>query len=234
MFVDLRVAQLLCSRICHDLLSPAAGVNAGVEILAEGGEAGSEAVGLIGQSAAQVARRLAYYRVAFGLGSTADGVMDGFTEARDLAHGLLDGGNVTLNWADHASVPSIRDVPQSSPKLLLNMILVGAGALMRGGTLGLDFAELPEGLGVALRANGKGARLRDDVRSALSRDVDLDELSAHNVHGRLTRLLAESIGATFEIPEAASDEVRLAVLLPCIAVEPRPLPGPAARRPLVR
>ena len=234
MFVDLRVAQLLCSRICHDLLSPAAGVNAGVELLAEGGDNGPDAVGLIGRSATQVARRLAFYRVAFGLGSSAEGVVDGFSEARDLALGLLDGGNVTLAWSDHAGVASVRHVPQAAPKLLLNMILVGASALPRGGTVTLDFAELPEGLGVAMRASGKGARLRDDVRATLAPDVDFEELSAHNIHGRLTRLMAEGIGATLELPEAARDEVRLAALLPCIAAEPRPAARSEARRTLAR
>lgn len=232
MNVDLRVAQLLCSRLCHDLLSPTAGVSAGVEILAEGGSGGEEAVSLIGQSAAQVERRLSFYRVAFGLGSSADGVIEAFTEARGLARGLFDGSNVTLVWSDHESVPRVRDVPPAAPKLLLNLVLVGAGALMRGGTLALEFAALPEGLGIAVGANGKGARLRDDVRSALARDVGLEELSAHNVHGRLARLLAESIGATLEIPEASRDEVRLGVLLPCIAVEPRPVQTP--RRTLSR
>ena len=95
MFVDLRVAQLLCSRICHDLLSPAAGVNAGVELLAEGGDNGPDAVGLIGRSATQVARRLAFYRVAFGLGSSAEGVVDGFSEAGEALF-LMDNFDGTI------------------------------------------------------------------------------------------------------------------------------------------
>ena len=232
MNVDLRVAQLLCSRICHDLLSPAAGVNAGVEILAEGGQAGKEAVGLIAKSADQVSRRLAFFRVAFGLGSGAEEVLGGFAEARNLSRDLLDGSNVTLTWADHAAVPSLGNAPPAAPKLLLNMVLIGAGALLRGGTLAVNFAELPEGLGVALQANGKGARLRDDVLQALTRDVAFEELSAHNVHARLARLLAESMGATLELPEAGQDEVCLAVLVPGVAVEPRSAQTP--RRTLSR
>jgi len=73
MQVDVRVAQLLCSRLCHDLVSPIGAVNAGLELLEEAADDDGRALGLITTSAAEAARRLAFYRVAFGLGVGAQG-----------------------------------------------------------------------------------------------------------------------------------------------------------------
>ena len=92
MAIDLRVAKLLCSRLCHDLISPASAVNAGLELMEEQPDS-DDAMDLIIRSAKQVTRRLAFYRSAFGAGGVTT-----LPEARKLAAGLLADGNVVLDW----------------------------------------------------------------------------------------------------------------------------------------
>ena len=68
------LAALLCSRLCHDLAGPLNAVTAGLEILGEGGEPEREAFALVAESAAEVARRLKFFRGAYGVAKAeADG-----------------------------------------------------------------------------------------------------------------------------------------------------------------
>ena len=48
LLVDFRVIELLCSRICHDLISPVGAINNGIELIEElGNRVVEESIGLI-------------------------------------------------------------------------------------------------------------------------------------------------------------------------------------------
>ncbi len=211
MLVDLKVAQFLCSRLCHDLAGPVGAVNAGLELLDEAADDAEGASTLVAESARQMTRRLAFFRMAFGLGAGVGGVI-ALDEARDLATGLLADGRVTLDWAQDTG--RHRALPAAAVKLILNLVLLGVESLPRGGTLRVQFAGLAEGMGVAVTAVGEGARFRDDLRAAMASDVPVDHLSAKTVHGHFAARLAEDSGVAIEVSESAPGEVRLAVLLP--------------------
>ncbi len=212
MLVDLRVAQLLCSRLCHDLAGPVGAVNAGLELLEESVAKGDDALHLVGCSADQIRCRLAFLRLAFGLGTTGGSTME-LDAVRSLSADLLNDGGVTLDWAPYPE----RAVSAAGAKLLLNLILLGVDCLPRGGTLGVRFADLPEGLGVALTAAGHRARLTDIQMAALVIDAPADELSAQNIHAHLATRLAQSLGVAIEVSTRADGAVQLAVLVPDVA-----------------
>lgn len=209
MLVDLRVAQLLCSRLCHDLAGPVGAVNAGLELLEETAAKGDDALQLVGRSAGQVRSRLAFLRLAFGLGTMGGGAMD-LDAVRDLSADLLGDGGVTLDWQPCPG----RAVPPLGAKLLLNLVLLAVDCLPRGGTLGVRFADLPEGLGVAMTAAGHRARLTDIQMAALVRDAPPEDLSAQNIHAHLATCLAQSLGVEIEVSTRADGAVQLAVLVP--------------------
>lgn len=213
-FVELKAAQLLCSRLCHDLVGPASAVNAGVELMAEPG-AGShdDALALIGASAAQLNRRLAFFRAAFGLGAFAGGTV-AVAETGALAAGLLADGRVALDWPPADDPGTAAEIPGAAARLILNMVLLGAGSLPRGGDLAVRVAGLAEGTGVAMTAAGPGAGLREDVRAAMAAGAAVGDLSAYNIHAYLAARLAEELAVELEISEDADDEVRLATLVP--------------------
>jgi histidine phosphotransferase ChpT len=210
MSADLKVAQLLCSRLCHDLLSPAGAVSTGLEFIGEGSTGGqterAEAMALVTNGARQVTRRLAFYRAAFGAG----GDMRMLTDALDLAVEMLAETGVRLAIPARSALP--KALTAEGIKLVLALILVGAGALPRGGTLTVDIAALPEGIGVALAAAGTGAGIRDEVRAAMAETVAPAELTPRNVHGYLTRAFAKSLGTDVEWA-AEAGVVRLACVL---------------------
>ena len=201
---DIRVAKLLCSRLCHDLISPASAVNAGLELMEEQ-PGDDDALNLIIRSAKQVTRRLAFYRSAFGAGGVTT-----LAEARDLAAGLLADGNVVLDWPGDEGGP----VSPVGAAMLLNLILVAMDTLPRGGAVSVRLAVLDEGIGAALTASGDGARLGEDMSRATGPDMAEAELSAGNVPGYLVRRLADDAGVSVEISDGTDGEVRLAALLP--------------------
>ncbi|MCH7487621.1 MAG: hypothetical protein IIC04_11615 [Proteobacteria bacterium] len=204
MGIDLRVAKLLCSRLCHDLIGPTSAVNAGLELMEEQPDS-DDALGLIIRSAKQLTRRLAFYRSAFGAGGVTT-----LPEARELAAGLLADGNVVLDWPDDDGGP----VSPVGAAMLLNLVLVAVDALPRGGALSVRLAVLEEGIGAALTASGDGARLSEDMSRTTGPDITEAELSAGNIPGYLVRRLAQDAGVSVEISDGADGEVRLAALLP--------------------
>jgi histidine phosphotransferase ChpT len=216
MQIDLKVAQLLSSRLCHDLVGPVGAVNTGLELMQENSDDDGAALGLVVRSAAEATRRLAFYRIAFGFGG-ADGP-SGLDEARALAAGLLESGKVTLDWPDHSGV-ALGPVPTGVVKVVLNMILMAVESLPRGGVAGLSIHRLDEGLGIGLTATGEGATLRKDLVDALAEDTAavVDTLSARNVHAYLAQCLARGLGGRIEHSEGSGGEIQLAVLFPNVA-----------------
>ena len=208
--IDLEVAQLLCSRLCHDLVGPAGAVNAGLELLDEDIAADSAAAfALVVRSAHEVTDRLEFFRVAFGFGGA--GPAASMAEARKLAKGYLADSNVTLDWPLDGEE---RAFPLAAAKLLLNLVLLASESLPRGGTLAVRLAELDEGTGVALVALGAGARFKADVREAMNAEAPRADLSARNVHGYFAVRLAASLGAVIEVSDGDENEVQLATILP--------------------
>ncbi len=211
MLVDLKVVQLMSSRLCHDLVGPVGAVNNGLELMNEGRDQNQNedgvALDLVQRSAKQTAARLAFFRAAFGAGKGS------LNEARRLIEGLLDGGKVALDWSRTETADLNGEVSAGGLKLFLNMILLGVDALPRGGTLGVDFTALPEGLGMAVSARGPGACIKDDLKTALSPAVSLQGLSPHNVHGFFAGCLANALKSEIEIDEKSENQVGFAVLV---------------------
>ncbi len=221
MQIDLKVAQLLSSRICHDLVGPIGAINSGLELIEEDPDDDGAALGLMAGSAGEASRRLAFYRSAFGLGAATPrtaGWKPTLDEARTLAEVFLQSGKVTLKWQD-ISAGAISPAPPGAAKVVLIIILMASESLPRGGVVELSFAELDDGLGVGLTASGEGGALREDLRDAMAPDAGTagEGLSARNVHAYLAQCLAREMGGLIEHSEGPDGEIQLAVLFPNFA-----------------
>ena len=208
---DIRLGQLMCSRLCHDMVGSVGAINAGLELAEDEGSAAdvtAEAVGLSRRSADEAGRKLAFFRAAFGLGWGVEAA-SAAAEAKRLAEGYLLGGRVSLAWPDPAAAPPL---PSSAAKLALGMILIGTECLPRGGEVTVVAAALEDGIGLALTAAGTGAQLRPDAMEALDPGTPVEALTARNVHAYVAQRLALDLGGRLEF-EAAPDEVRLAAIV---------------------
>lgn len=194
--IELRVLELLSARLCHELVSPIGAINNGVELLDEGDpDFVRDAVALIGQSARKAGQRLQFYRFAYGTSTSASGTALG--QGRDLALGFLESSKVRCAWPAEATT-----LPMDWQRLACNMLVLGADALPRGGTV--TVRPLQAGAsGIEIRAEGESVNLVPEVRLALTERVAVDELTARTVQAYFTARLAEQLGArlTLSMPE---------------------------------
>jgi len=221
MQVDLKVVQLLSSRLCHDLVGPAGAVHNGIELFEEMGPGeGVGALKVVATSGEQLLARLSFFRMAFGLGGLS-GKTPPLAEARDLAQAFLEGGRITLNWPLEIGANMVQTISGPAVKLLLNVILVAIDVLPRGGVLTISLVNLDNpqdelAIGMAVKASGPGAYLKKDLQLALSsKSLSQTEqgLSAHNIHGFFCQRLAEEQLSKIEFC-MVQDEVQFSVLVP--------------------
>src|ERR1700740_267800 len=130
----LDLAALLCSRVCHDLISPVGAIVNGLEVLEEekNEETKTFALDLIKKSAQQASAKLQFCRLAFGAAGSAGAQIE-LGDAEKVARGLIEDGKITIVWNLQREL-----VPKNRAKLLLNMLMVAVGAVPRGGTLTVD------------------------------------------------------------------------------------------------
>ena len=212
--IDLSVAELLASRLCHDLVGPIGAVANGMELMAddEFGMA-DDALQLASNAAAQATHLLQFYRLAYGLaGSRMSGDLQ---EIRKLSQDMLSHGKCSLDWS--AMAAGGVSLPDGAAKLLLNMIALATEGLPRGGVLSVAVGD-GDPARIEVGANGQDAGFHDEVRAGLDEAIALDALTPRNVHAHFTRLVAQRIGATLQVEGPVGDQLRLSASLPGSAV----------------
>jgi histidine phosphotransferase ChpT len=182
--VDFRVLELLCGRLCHELISPVGAINNGVELLDEDDpEFVKEAMALIAQSARSAGQRLQFYRFAYGTAVTASGAA---ADGRSLSQGLLEGGKVRCDWPEEAG-----GLPPPWQRLACNMLVLALELMPRGGAV----TVWPLERGVAVTAEAEIVTASAELQSVLADEVAVDALTPRTVHGFYTMRLAQHIGA---------------------------------------
>src|SRR5581483_3294411 len=151
----LDLAALLCSRVCHDIISPVGAVINGLEVLDEDNseEMKSFAFDLIRRSAKQASAKLQFARLAFGAAGSAGAEID-LGAAGKVATGYMESEKATFSF----EAPRIL-MANNQVKLLLNLILLGVAAVPRGGSLKVTVEGSKEAPRFMLRANGPSARV---------------------------------------------------------------------------
>src|SRR6478609_1820946 len=125
-------ASLLCSRLCHDLLSPVGALNNGLELLADehDPEMRQRCLDLLSESAKASANKLKFFRLAFGAAGGFGETVD-TREAAAAIEGLFgDNHRVKIGWMVEEPV-----LPKQAIKVLMNLALIAGDALIRGGQL---------------------------------------------------------------------------------------------------
>jgi len=183
----LDLAALLCSRVCHDLISPVGAIVNGLEVLEEDKDEETKtfALDLIKKSAAQASAKLQFCRLAFGAAGSAGAQIE-LGDAEKAARGLIEDGKTTIAW----NLPR-ELVPKNRAKLLLNMLMVAGGAIPRGGTLTVD----PLGAGYRITAAGLNARVTPATADLLS-GSPAHPVDAHAIQPLYTGILARDCGLT--------------------------------------
>jgi histidine phosphotransferase ChpT len=181
----LDLAALLCSRVCHDLISPVGAIINGLEVMEEDKDEETKtfALDLIKKSANQASAKLQFCRLAFGASGSAGAQIE-LGDAEKVARGLLEDGKTTLVW----NLPR-ELVAKNRVKLLLNMLLVASGTIPRGGTLRAEAT----GEGYQVVARGLNARLAPATPDLLAGNP-AETVNAHAIQPIYTGILARDCG----------------------------------------
>jgi histidine phosphotransferase ChpT len=188
----LDLAALLCSRVCHDLISPVGAIINGLEVLEEDKDEETKtfALDLIKKSATQASAKLQFCRLAFGAAGSAGAQID-LGDAETAARGLLADHKTTLTWNLQRVL-----VPKNQAKLLLNMLLIAATAIGRGGSLTVDPVSAGEvAAGFRVTATGVNARLNPAAADLMAGSPG-QPVDAHAVQPFYAGLLARDCGLT--------------------------------------
>src|SRR5690242_17175481 len=146
------LAALLCSRVCHDIISPVGAINNGLELLDEGG-ADVDAMNLIRTSARNASARLQFARIAFGAAGSAGMLID-TGDAEQVATAFLKNEKPELAWSGTRAL-----LTKNKVKLLLNLILVANGAIPRGGKISVALEDTETQPKFRLAASGPMVRV---------------------------------------------------------------------------
>jgi histidine phosphotransferase ChpT len=196
---ELKVAGLLASRLCHDLVGPLGAVGNGLELVAEDGNMAAEALALAQRSAKRATNRLQFFRYAFG---AAGGEANfGLADARSLAAGILQNGETVMEWPEGPAA----GLPTGSGRLLLNLLLLALECLPRGGRIRV--VALADRL--AVEATGPQARLAPELKAAMGGSAAPASLTARTVVAYYAGQLAAGLGGRLEAIDHGSGAVRL-------------------------
>jgi histidine phosphotransferase ChpT len=207
------MAELLCTRLCHDLTGPIGAVNNGAEFLSEEGfNLQNQAVELIVSSAFSAVTRLQFYRMAYG--QMRDHGEANLTDKQKLAADYFMNSKVTLDWPDSHTDAAEVSVSLKMSRLIFNLLILASGSLIRGGTISVRITknEAQQKM-LTVSAQGTGLKWDEEIAAMFTGDISPESLNPKNVQAYLTRCFYEELGATFTA-HVADERLRLQVEQP--------------------
>jgi histidine phosphotransferase ChpT len=203
-------ASLLCSRLCHDLLSPVGALNNGLELLADehDPEMRARCMELLNESARASANKLKFFRLAFGAAGGFGETVD-TREARAAIEGLFGEHNkITIGWMIEEG-----GLPKPAIKVLLNLSLIAGDALVRGGQLDIG-AEQHEGkVEIVVRAEGPRLVLDQELRTTLLGEQGETMITPRAAAAYLVHSLVQAGSGSVQVSEPDSPALLFGVTM---------------------
>lgn len=197
------LAALLCSRVCHDIISPVGAINNGLELLEEGG-ADEDAMRLIKTSARNASARLQFARIAFGAAGSA-GMQIDTGDAEAVAQAFFANEKPELEWMGTRAL-----LPKNKVKLLLNLLMIANVTIPRGGKLTVELHDVDTAPRFTLTAKGPMVRVPARFLELHSGVKPEEPIDAHSVQPYYTLLLAREAGMKISIHASAEEIVMTA------------------------
>ena len=196
------LASLLCSRLCHDLLSPVGAMSNGLELLVSerDPEMRKRCMERLEQSAKTSADKLKFFRLAFG-GASGFNYSVPVAEPREVIDALVAGNDrISINWALR-----VETLPKPAVKVMLNLALIGIEALVRGGTLDIGVESRGGASEIVVRAAGPKIAFDPTIGQALDGSLPIADLSSRTAPAWMLNQLAAQQGGGLQFaltPEA--------------------------------
>ena len=181
----LDLAALLCSRVCHDVISPVGAIANGLEVLESEKDPDMRgfAMDLIKKSTHVASARLQFCRLAFGAAGSAGASID-TGDAEGVARGLIGDDKIKLVWSATRAL-----LPKNKVKLILNMVLIASQTIPRGGVIEVTVEGTDNDAVLRVTAAGTNAKLQSHTPRLLA--CEADGVDAHGIQAYYTGLVAK-------------------------------------------
>ena len=200
---QMRFIELLCSKLCHDLISPIGAISNGLEFLEqENDHNDNDALALISKSSNQASDKLAYYRVAFG--SAGSGDLMQFNLARDMIEKLAKEKNIEILWFGTKTYTEL-SVGRISGKLLLNLALLAFDALPRGGKAEVTMSGNDIIPNIIITVSGDKCKLHEEVEAVLASEISTNISNVRNIVACFCKQLASFSSQSIEFHVKSSN-----------------------------
>lgn len=200
-----RIAELLVSHICHDLVSPVGAISNGIEFIEEMGDSvGADALSLISNSCNQASVNLQCFRLAYGGAGSTGNITYG--DIQSAFGNYIEGGRARLNWNIQGGANMF---PEGYMKVLLNVLMMAKEALPGDGDI--TVTNLDNGNGVKVSVTGARTELKDGVEAAFTHAADLDDLTPRTVHAYMTRVFAQFFNIKLDMPVKEPSKIEFSV-----------------------
>lgn len=191
----LDLAALLCSRVCHDVISPVGAIVNGLEVLEDEKDETMRvfALDLIKKSSKQASARLQFARIAFGAAGSAGSSID-TGDAEQVARAFLQDDKNNLSWKAERVL-----MPKNKVKLLLNLLVLSVSAIPRGGDIAVTVEGAAEAPRFKIEARGMNARIPTHSEDLLAGRTESGSVDAHGIQVFYTGLIARAANMSVEL-----------------------------------
>jgi histidine phosphotransferase ChpT len=191
---SLDLAALLCSRVCHDVISPVGAIVNGLEVMEDESDASMQefALDLIRKSARQASARLQFARLAFGAAGSAGALID-LGDAENVAKGFFGDDKTQLVWTAQRLL-----LPKNRVKLLLNLLVIATQAIPRGGVIEVTVEGDADASQFTLAAKGMNARIPPHAPSLIAGEPENGTVDAHGIQAFYAGLVARAANMTVD------------------------------------
>jgi histidine phosphotransferase ChpT len=197
---DLDLAALLCSRVCHDIISPVGAIANGLELMDDpdvDADMKATALDMVRSSAKTATAKLKFCRIAFGASGSAGAQID-MGEAGEMAKAFVGDEKIRLDW----QAPR-ENRPKAEVKLVLNMLMLAMAGIPRGGLVTVT----ADGRNFTVSAKGERAKVPQAMADVLTGSTPADTLDARMVQPYYAKLLAGSAGLNLAMAMGEEDQV---------------------------
>lgn len=193
-------AALLCSRLCHDLVSPVGAITNGLELLVEedDDDTREQVVDLLNHSAALAANKLKFFRLAFGASSGFAADLD-MRETEAAARAFIESESTHITWQSDLDY-----APKHIVKVLMNLVLVASESMVRGGKMNVVISFFDNKTDLLVEAESDRLMVPEALRSVMADqrpDMDLLEARTAPIFLIDSLLTSEDVTLRFEEPD---------------------------------
>jgi histidine phosphotransferase ChpT len=195
---EARLAEMISTRLCHDLTGPIGALSNGAEFLAdEDFTMQGQAVELISQSAEQAVNRLQFYRSAYGrINHQGEAIL---SDIKRLIVKFFQGSKISLDWPD--SLTDALDIPVSRKlgRLLQNMVMIASSVLIRGGIISIRIQQQDNQKILAVSASGLAIKWDPEHQQVLEGSIGIEQVQPATVQLYYTLKLAEELNTDLSV-----------------------------------